>query len=331
MARKLSSIARSAIWISTALAATLAAAGASAQSDVQVVARVEAGRQSVRGQAGSRRFASRGRGTDVVPPAETEGPKTYQNPFAGPRSSPRYVVPRFQPGSLSRWHRSVEPPVQNSDPRPVHAVMQDREPAREQLDLSGPLAIQEKRTALFSVPESEPRVGRRKAATRSRAVRCSRPRPTDLAGADGNESGGCSGRGGQIVRRRAGRRPSSDRSIREADTPEVVVSDDAPLAAKPAPKQVRPSPPLPAIAALPAKPEPVESARIQSEPVKLEPVAVPAPPDAEQCYSQAEQVASNAASTNEFAAVVRLCQEGLAAEPDPEFDVCAPQPGGVGL
>ncbi len=237
----------------------------------------------------------------TVPPAETTGPKTYQNPFARHDSSPRYVTPRLQPGPLSRWHRTGEPRVPQADPRPVHAILQDSEPATAHLDLSGPLAIEEQRTALFEVPEVE---------TESRTA----PTPPDPAQFGARElsqptwlmpteTNPAIPRD-EVVQsfhdERAVAQPPTD-PFEVHDVAEVVVSDDAQPLAEPESIKPKPTPPLPPVAALP---------------VQQQPVPPPAPPDADQCYAEAERVASNAASTNEFAAVVRLCQQGLECEPD---------------
>lgn len=149
MAWKLSGVAQCATWI--AAATIVGAPPVFAQGDVRVSSTAKrvvnpfAAKRAAESQAAAQPPVA-------VPPTQTVGPKTYQNPFSKQQAAPRFVTPRLQPGPMSRWHRTTEPPVSHTDPRPIHAVLQDSETGSQQLDLSGPLAVQQKRTALFAVP-----------------------------------------------------------------------------------------------------------------------------------------------------------------------------------
>ena len=197
MARKLSRVARNVIWI--VAATSMIAAGAAAQSDVRVSS---AAKRVVNPFAAKRQVDApvEPQPPVTVPPAETAGPKTYQNPFAGKSHSPRFVTPRLQPGPMSRWHRAGEPSVPQADPRPVHAVLQDSEirgQHGQQLDLSGPLAVQQQRTALFTVPTPDQVTDTSNPPDPARFG--ARTCPADLAGAGRIPSGRGAGRRRPIV------------------------------------------------------------------------------------------------------------------------------------
>ena len=145
MARKLSRVARCVLNIATASALSSAAAfgqiGVEATPASQPVDRIrsppsEQPRRRVEATAGGER---RSRST-------SPGPKAFQNPFARREKSPRFVMPRLQPGPLSRWHRADQTSAPPSDQRPIQALGDrtwDRN--RQRGDLSGPLAHEERR------------------------------------------------------------------------------------------------------------------------------------------------------------------------------------------
>src|SRR3990172_6915888 len=156
MARKLSRIARSGrLFIVAAAAASLIAARASAEEDVHVASTA---RSVVNPFAKRTRPQAEAAGVEpsfAVPPAETGVPKKYQNPFAARSSSPRMLRPRLQNGPLSRWNRPAPPAAAPGEDRPVRATIVDAQPAADKWDLLAPLTFQEKRAALFALPEED--------------------------------------------------------------------------------------------------------------------------------------------------------------------------------
>jgi tetratricopeptide (TPR) repeat protein len=339
MARKLSRIAQSVLWTS-ALLATCVATGALAQSDVRVT---PATKQVVNPFAAKRKAATQAEPAPqiTVPPAETGVPKTYQNPFAGKPTSPRYVTPKMHTGPLSRWHRTNEPPASQADPRPVHAVLQDQEVAADELDasdLSGPLIVQQKRSALFKLPEVETHATLSPPDPGSfEKHKISQPAwlvPDASQTATANEE---SAETADNVRATA--QPPID-PFEQGDMEVVLVSDEVPEAAA-----IDESSPV--VKLEPAVVETPESAPAQAEteetelqlvpatvetpiptapaaPVAIaEPVAVAELPKlpltAEEYFAQAEHAAADSASTEELVEVVTLCQRGIEAQPKAEL------------
>jgi tetratricopeptide (TPR) repeat protein len=305
------------------------AAGAAAQSDVRVSS---AAKRVVNPFAAKREVDApvEAQPPAPIPPAETAGPKTYQNPFAGKSHSPRFVTPRLQPGPMSRWHRAGEPPVSPSDPRPVHAVLQDSEIRGQQLDLSGPLAVQEQRTALFSVPKAEAVID---ASTPPDPARFGSQlaQPIWLVPDESQQAAAREEVAKSFEQERAVAQSPID-PFERGELEEVVVSDDAPKSPNPEqsvaavgpiaePTIPQPDKPKPKVeqpvAAGPDFPKPGPAEPIVAAPPKPQPLAKPpAPPTAEELYGQAERAAAEAASTNELAAVVQLCQRGLECRPN---------------
>ncbi len=228
----------------------------------------------------------------------------------------------MQPGPLSRWHREGEPPIPNADPRPVHAVMQDGETPADECDLSGPLAIQEKRTALFTLPAYEPRVVQATAPPDPEEFSSHQiTQPAWLLPDTTNPATASEEVAKSSDAIRATAQPPTD-PFEANDVEEVIVSDDAP-AKTPPPAEVAEAPV--------EKVAPVQVAPVQiataapivvpvAAPVALPPTATPvAPTTADEYYAQAEHAAAEAASTNELATVVQTCQEGLGCQPDAEL------------
>ncbi len=291
MARKLSRVARSVIWTIAAAAVTFAAAGAPAQSDIRVSSTAK---QVVNPFAAKRQAAApvATKPSIAVPPAEHGVPKKYQNPFARRSTSPRFVTPRLQPGPLSRWHRSDERPAPPVDEQPIHAVADDAQAATDKWDLSGPLAAQEQQVALFALPEDDGTTAQASMPPDpSRFGKHDLTQPTWLVPDEANSASLTAETAESFHQARAVAQPTAD-PFEAMDVAEVVVSDDAPDAA----------------AAQHAAPR--EIVRILPPPTAQ---------DADQWYAQAEHAAADAASTNELAAVVHLCQQGLERRPDAEL------------
>ena len=279
MARKLSRVARSAIWISAAAAVTLVAANAPAQSAVRVSSTAK---QVVNPFAAKRQAAPQAAPVRpiTVLPAEAAGPKTYQNPFARRGGSQRYVTPRLQPGPLSRWHRADRSPALPAEEHPIHAMAEDAAAATDTWDISGPLAVQEQRTALFALPEVD-----------GRPIDTTMPplppdpshfgaqelaQPVWLVPQEKNPATPSEATTAQSFEQTRVAAQSPIDPFEEADVEEIVVADDAPVASTP---QV-----------------------------------------ADEWYAQAERAAADAATTNELAGVVHLCQRGLECRPDAELN-----------
>jgi len=299
MARTLSRVALSVLLFSSAAAVTLVAANAPAQTGVHVSS---AAKQVENPFAAKRQTAARTEPATrtKVPPAENAGPKTYQNPFARPSALPRFVTPRFQPGPLSRWHRANEPSAQ--------ALMSDASVDTNNLELSGPLAAEQRRATLFSLPDHED-----DGTTLDTSLAPAPPDPSHFGSCDlaqptwlvPNETSPATAKGktgNSWEQAQAVARPPTD-PFEETESEEIVVSDGNPIVAQPEP----------------TKPHQAKLARSVAENSVARPLPRPTPCDADGWYTQAERAAADAANTNDLAAVVQRCQRGLKCRPNAEL------------
>lgn len=262
MARKLSRVAHCVIWITAAT--VVGPERVFAQGDVRVsstskrVVNPFAAKREVEAQTGAQAPAT-------IAPMETTGPKTYQNPFSKQKISPRFVTPRLQPGPMSRWHRTVEPTVSHADQRPVHAVLQDSEIGVQQLDLSGPLAVQQKRTALFAVPTPQ-QVAEMTPPPDPARFGADLNQPAWLVPDSSHQAASADAVSQSFDDVRAAAQETID-PFESSDPGAVVVSDDATKTIAPVQIAKQPEPVTPK----PKKPEPVVLKRHEPEPQVLEP------------------------------------------------------------
>jgi tetratricopeptide (TPR) repeat protein len=234
----------------------------------------------------------------TVPPDQTGVPESYQNPFAHESAqSPRATL-RLHPGSLSRWNRAGEKPAASAERRSLDAVLRDAPPAADRWDLLAPLAVNEERAALFSLPEDGGRFGGPTPPDPSRFGTGSIQQPAWLVPNDSDSQGKVSEAAHVVEQRQAPERmpappPAVDPFDREPASAEVVVSDAS--AGQTTPRPLPPTSP-------PGSATAISSGR-----------------DANQWYTQAEQAAAKAESVTDLAAVVRLCQQGMASQPESEM------------
>lgn len=354
MARKLSRVARwlliiAAAW-ELALAAALAQSVEVAPATKHVVNPFAAKRQAAASATASP--------PPTAAPPESTGPKTYQNPFARRDQSPRFMTPRLQPGPMSRWHRAeqMSPPPQ-ADERPIQAVAIGSAVARG--DLSGPLAHEERRSALFALPGAEA-IDLTNPPDPSQFGHKDLQQPTWLLPHEMQVTTADSCANETFAHQRAVAQQTVD-PFDEANVAEVFVSDDAPIAhaaqaqhvaplaaQQPPPKREEAIagpeltlPPAKEVAVVPPKlPAPVVQELPKAAVVETPTAVVPVPPKvvveetrsaeppkvaepakrgAEDWYADAEQAAAKAVSTDELAAVVQLCQSGVDCRPDAEL------------
>lgn len=290
-----------------------------------------------------------------IPAAEPTGPKTFHNPFAGGAKSPRFVTPRLQPGPLSRWHRSQQTPPPQVDQRPIQAVAIEGGLVNGRGDLSGPLAQEERRTALFAIPGGAEPVDLANPPDPTKFARKQLEQPAwllphEMQVAKANEEASQK----FAAERAAAQKPTDP--FEEQNPAEVFVSDEvtvvqpvlqgpaetvaegpqllpqaSPTKSQPAPQThpaevAGPELQLPAAAELsvvhPTRPPLVAAKPEVAEPAAPVATIAQAPRKkrtAEDWYTDAEKAAANAASTVELAAIVQLCQRGIDCRPDPEL------------
>lgn len=291
----------------------------------------------------------------ATPIAESGGPTTVNNPFAGGAKSPRFVTPRLQPGPLSRWHRSQQSPPPQVDQRPIQAVAIEDGLVRARGDLSGPLAQEERRTALFAIPGGEEPLDLANPPDPTRFARKELEQPTwllphEMQVAKANE---------EASQKFAVERATAQKAIdpfEETRAAEVYVTDEAPatqavltgpveatadgphLLPQQAPQQSQhqqrpqqievsgPELKLPTAALSvvhPLRPQLAAAAPVAAKSDAAAPTIAQAPQPKERTaddwYADAEQAAGNAVTTGELAAVVQLCQRGIDCRPDPEL------------
>jgi tetratricopeptide (TPR) repeat protein len=351
MARKLSRVARCVLIV----AATSALPPALAQSDVQVA---PVTKQAMNPFAAKRAATAPQQSTSPanVEPISSPGPKVYQNPFARREQAPRFVTPRLQPGPMSRWHRmeqaSARPQV---DQRPIQALATGPGIVTAKGDLSAPLAQEERRTALFTVPGGDEPIDLTSPPDPAKFARKELQQPTWLlphetqmaASAETSET---------YADERAVAHEEID-PFEEAEAADVVISDDAPVTesatatpkieatvkaeiAAPAPSivDVQPTPPQieepkteeivgteseeiagPELK-LPGVQETVIAKAQHPGPV-VKQLPQPAKRGAEDWYADAEKTAGTATTIDDLAAVVQLCRRGIECQPDPELRI----------
>ncbi|MGD9636575.1 MAG: tetratricopeptide repeat protein [Pirellulales bacterium] len=206
----------------------------------------------------------------TVPPAEA-GPKTFQNPFAGHEQRPRFMTPRLQPGPMSRWHRAEQtsPPPQ-ADERPIQAIAIDSGVAKG--DLSGPLAHEERRSALFALPGAES-IDLSNPPDPAKFGHRDLQQPTWLLPHETQVTTVDAGANESYAHERAVAQQAVD-PFEEANVAEVFVSDDAPVAttaASPAaaqPVQVQHVEPIAEKQAAPMPEESIIGPELKAEPAK---------------------------------------------------------------
>ncbi len=304
MARKLSSIARNTVALCTATAVSLIALRAAAQAELRVSA---PSTDVVNPFAAKQSTGERPAPANPVPTTDSGLPRRYQNPFAQRPSEPRFVTPRLQPGTLSRWHR-VNPPHATPahfgplDKRQIRAINPEventaaaDEATDDEWDLLGPLAVQQRRSTLFALPESEEAepLNPEFPPDPSFYGTESLDQPSWLAPHETTAASRSENIGDFTPPSRAAAQPLQDPF--EFSEAEVIISDETPTAT--APKMTKAGPEI-------AKPLPLPPALSQ---------------DAEHWYADAEQAASAATKLSELAAVVHLCQRGLECQPPREL------------
>jgi tetratricopeptide (TPR) repeat protein len=340
MARKLSRVACCVRIV--AGAAALSPAAVFAQSSVQVAPPA----QHVVNPFSAKRLPAAERqaaAPATVAPIDSAGPKTYQNPFARGEQSPRFLTPRLQPGPMSRWHRSEQssPPPQ-VDQRPIQETASGPEAEIAKGDLSGPLARQQRRSALFALPGGDKPIDWANPPDPSSFGRKELNQPTWLLPHESQVTTANAKAAANYALERATQHEIDP--FDEQNAVQVVISDDGPPVAKtPLVEEtaaaIEEAPSVESVAAADAPALPIsvdEGPELQlptadttvvvppEVPVPLvkelvKPPAKPPARGADDWYADAEKAAARATGINELAAVVQLCRRGIASRPDPEL------------
>jgi len=284
MARTLSRIAWYGNWIAVAVAASFVAAPAAGQGGVRATSTAT----DVVNPFAARRQAEAEQST-AVPPEESGVPKRYQNPFARPSAPQQFSVRRLHPGSMTRWQRPPQK-LASAAPRKETGALAKR----DRDDLLHPLAMQQRRTELFTLPDDGANAHPQSPPDPSQYGNTELVQPTWLvpnhpsSAAVVKESVELPTPAPPVEQVREAAQPLVD-PFEHPDAAEVVVSDDTAPAAD------------------------------ESRPGTVPPIVRPLPPatskDADQWYAEAEQAAADAATLDELAAIVRICKRGLQCRP----------------
>ena len=304
MARKLSRVARSVIWISVAAAAPFVAHACAAQSDVRVSS---AAKQVVNPFAAKRQAESQ-RSGGTGDHRATGGKRRAEDDIK--IRSPTLRVAAVRDAALAAWpaqplasrrstgrstgRASVRSTPRRKTSRPLRTNWTSRDHSRSRN--SAPRCLKFPKSKLR-------RPKRRRRPTRSQFGSNDLAQPAWLVPNETNSATTSEESAELSQQARAVAQPPAD-PFEEAEVADVVVSDDAPAA---------------------EAAQPVASSAT---------VRTPPPPkaqSADEWFAQAERAAADAASTNELAAVVQLCQRGLECRPDAELGLGTPQPGRLGL